>query len=303
MNLSRWERVKQLKGVIALSVTPFTDDGEIDEEALRENIRYLIEAGADVLVPNGSCGECYALTIEEQKRVIKIAVDEANGKVPVYAGASHSGTKVAIELSKYAEDVGADGVQIIPPYYFMADIVKHYSEISNAINIGIIVYNNPEVITKPITPQTLLEMTDKAENIVGVKDCTGNLAMVNETIKLIGDRVAILCGTGESLAPFFYLLGSPGTYSSIINFAPKFPIEMNKAAMRGDYKTMMEIHSRLTPLLNFISKHGPFIRVIKGAMEIVGKEAGPVRAPLTPLTEGEREELRGILGDLGLLDE
>jgi len=294
--------VEQLKGVVALSITPFTSDGKVDEEAFRENIRFLIDSGADVLVPNGSCGECYALTIEEQKKVIKIAVEEAGGKIPVYPGASHSGTNIAIELSKYAEDVGADGVQVIPPYYYMADVVSHYLKICEAIEIGMIVYNNPEVVAKALTPQVLLEMANKAENLVGVKDCTENLNMTNETIRLLGDKVAILCGTGESLAPFFYLLGSPGTYSSIVNFAPEFPVEMNRAAVKGDYKTVMEIHKRLTPLLNFISTHGPFIRVIKGAMEILGRQVGSPRAPLTPLTKQEKEELTKILENLELLE-
>ena len=302
MSSSRRKMVDQLKGIIALPVTPFRDDGKIDEEALRENVRFLIDSGADVLVPNGSCGECYALTIEEQKKVIKISVEEADGKVPVYSGASHSGTKMVIELSKYAEDVGADGVQVAPPYYFMGDVVSHYLKISEAIEIGIIVYNSPMVAAEALTPKVLLEMVNKAENIVGVKDCTGNMWITSETIKLLGDRVAVLCGEGESLAPFFYLLGSPGTYSSIANFAPAFPIEMNKAAMRGDYETMIDIHKKLIPLLSFIEKHGPFIRVIKGAMEILGREAGPPRAPLTPLTKEEKEELRRILADLELLE-
>ncbi len=293
---------KAFKGVIALTVTPFKKDKTIDEEKLRENVDYLIRNEANVLVVNGSCGECYAMTLEEQKKVIKIAVDEVNGRIPVVAGTSHSGTDIAIELSKYAEDVGADGVQVIPPYYYVADVIAHYKRISEAINIGIVIYNNPEVVHKALTPETLLKMISEARNIIGIKDCTEDLVMASETIKALGNKVAVTCGTGEALAPFFYLLGSPGAYSSIVNFAPQFPVKMYKAAIRGDYKEMMDIHQRLIPLMKFIREHGPFIRVIKGAMELMGRSAGPVRLPLTPLTPEEKEELKTILVELGLLE-
>ncbi|RLF23355.1 MAG: 4-hydroxy-tetrahydrodipicolinate synthase [Thermoprotei archaeon] len=295
-------RDERLKGVIALSITPFTKEKEIDEEGLRENISFLVESGVDVIVVNGSCGECYALSLEEQKKIIKIAVDEVNGKIPVYAGTSHTGTKIVVELSKYAEDVGADGVQILPPYYYLADVVAHYREIGKAIDIGIIIYNNPEVVHVKLSPDVIKNIVDEVENVVGIKDCTEDLRMVSKVMRLVGDEVAVLCGTGESLAPFFYLLGSPGTYSSIVNFAPQFPIEMHKAAMRGDYEKVMEIHRKISPLMDFIAEHGPFIRVIKGAMNILGRPAGPVRYPLTPLTKEEERMLKSILKELGLLE-
>ena len=291
-----------LKGVIALTVTPFKEDGSIDEEKLRDNVRYLIEGGASVIVVNGSCGECYAMSIEEQKQVIRAVVDEANGQVPVVAGTSYSGTDISVELSKYAEDVGADGVQVIPPYYYPANVIAHYRKISNSIDIGVIIYNNPEVIGHALTVRTLSKIMESSTNIVGIKDCTEDLITVSKVINSLGDKVAVLCGTGEALAPFFYLLGSPGTYSSIVNFAPQIPVEMHKAAVEGRYSKVMEIHKKLLPLFSFIKDHAPFIRVIKGAMEIVGRPAGPVRLPLTPLTKEEMKELEGIIASLGILD-
>lgn len=290
-----------MRGVVALTVTPFKDDGSLDLEGLRRNVEFLMEGGADVVVVNGSCGECYAMSVEEQKRVIEAAVDAANGRVPVVAGASHSGTGIAVELARHAQDVGADGVQVIPPYYYAGDVVAHYLEVARSIDIGVIVYDNPEVIGRPLGLNTLSKIIGEADNVVGVKDCTEDLIAAAEAVRALGDRVALLCGTGEALAPFYFMLGSPGTYSSIANFAPQIPAEMYRAAQRSDYKRVVEIHGRLVPLIKFIREHGPFIRVIKGAMELAGRPAGPVRLPLTPLTSAEREELKEILGELGVI--
>ena len=292
----------RFRGVIALTVTPFKQDGSVDLKRLRENVSYLIERGADVLVVNGSCGECYALTLEEQKQVIKAAVDEANGRVPVVAGTSHSGTDIAIELSRYAEDVGADGVQVIPPYYYAGDVVEHYLAISKEVDIGVVVYNNPEVVGFVLEPETLLEMVEKAGNIVGVKDCTEDMVMAAEAVRLLRGKAEVVCGTGEALAPFFYLIGARGTYTSIVNFAPRFPVEMVGMLERGDYAGAMKLHARLLPLFRFIRDHRPFIRVIKAGMELVGRPTGKPRLPLTPLSGEEMEELRGILERLGQLE-
>ncbi|MEM3942080.1 MAG: dihydrodipicolinate synthase family protein, partial [Candidatus Bathyarchaeia archaeon] len=193
------------KGVVmVVQLTPFKEGNEeLDLEGLRENTEFLVEAskkGPLVLTPAGSTGEIYTLNDEEYKKVLKIVVDVAGGKVPIVPGASHSGTKVAMEKAKYAQDIGADGVMIVLPYYHVPveeGLYLHYKKICESIDIGVVIYNNPDVSKIYMKPHVLRRLIEECDNIVAVKENTPNVAMLYDQIRKCGDKVPILQGRGE----------------------------------------------------------------------------------------------------------
>jgi len=295
------------KGIQIVMITPFNDDFSLDEEGLRENTRFLIEKGVHVLHPTGSTGEFWNLTVEEHMRVIETVVDEAEGRVPVIPGTGYSGTKQTIEVSKYAEEVGADGVLVVPPYYVTPTpegIYEHYRALAESIKIGIIIYNNPGM-TKIALGSDLLAKLAEIPNIVGVKDTTANFLEVVEHLYLLGDKLRFSVGL-EPQAPYFYLAGGEGCVSELANFAPQIPLKMYKAAMEKNWKEMMELHHKLEPYYEFVDRKSRenkgmiWITIIKEAMKLLELPGWPPRKPLLPLKEEDREELRRILRKIGL---
>lgn len=297
-------------GAQVVMVTPFREDYSLDEEGLRHNTNFLIENGVHVLQPCGSTGEFWSLTPEEHKLVIKIVVEEAKGKVPVVPGTAHSGTKLTVELSKYAEEVGADGAMIVPPYYerpTIEGINQHYRTVAEAINIGIVVYNNPWTSKVTIGPELMSRLAD-IPNIVAVKEMTADMRLALNLIMKTGDRLTYSMGAGEILAPYFYMSGAKGHVTGIANFAPKIAIEMYEAAMKGDWGIVNEIHKKIFPYLELDAKLNRkhrgtmYITIIKEAMRMLELPGWPPRKPLLPLSGEERGELKGVLEKIGVLE-
>ena len=318
------ELKEKMKGVIIVQATPFWEDGSVDVEGLRENTRFLVEkaTGKDVvLVPVGSTGEFYALSDEERKRVIKTVVAEANGKVPVLAGTAQAGTGETLKMSKYAEEVGADGVQIVLPYYQLPSeegMYQHYKTVAEGINIGIMVYNNPAMTKAWIQPELMVRLSE-IENIIADKENTKDIIDYYWMQKLVDPlKMKIFCGLGELMFSFEAVYGCPGFVTWIANFAPTVSYELYEAAKERDFERVTKVIHRLTPLLEFVGKicaaRGPhtgvmsptytrgymYVSVLKECMNLVGLHGGGVRLPLLGLTLTETEELRKILADLGL---
>jgi len=303
------ELKEKLQGPIVVMITPFKENLELDEEGLRKNTRFLIEKGvrkgAGALVPTGSTGECFNLTNEERKRVIKIVVEEVKGKVPVVAGCNHTSTQQVIELARYAEDVGANGVMIMPPYYGCASdemMVKFYREIAEKINIGIMVYNNPEVSGVDIPVETMLKIAE-IENVVAYKDCTENFIKYDLTTIALGDKINVLDGSGDFCEPYGMIMGRKGFITGFANFIPEIFIDTYKAVEEGNYEKAKELHIKLYPLYKFCfdrsyNSQAPFISMIKAATNIRGLPAGPVRPPLLPVEGEDKKELEKIIHQL-----
>ena len=296
-------------GAQCVMVTPFKEDFSVDEDGLKLVTDFLIENGVHVLQPTGSTGEFFSLTPEEHKRVIKIVVEEVGGRVPVVPGTSHSGTKMTIEMSKYAESVGADGVMIVPPYYqlpTLEGIYEHYKAVAESIKIGIVVYNNPWTSKITIGPELMRKLAE-IPNIVAVKKTTRNMTLALRLLNKLGDRLTFSMGSGEELAPFYYMCGAKGHVTAIANFAPKFAVGMYEAAMRKDWDEVMKIHSKLTPYFELNHRLGEknkgtmYISMTKEAMKMLGLPGWPPRKPLLPLHDDEREELRKVLIDMELI--
>ena len=301
------ELKEKYEGVQVVMVTPFNNDFSLDEEGLRQNTRFLLDSGVHVLHPTGSTGEFWNLSPEEHMKVMEKVVDETGGRVPVIPGTGYSGTKQTIEISRYAEKIGADGVLIVPPYYVTATpegIYEHYRALAESINIGIIVYNNP-AMTKIHLASNLLAKLAEIPNIVGVKDTTVNFLEIAQHLHLLGDRLRFSVGL-EPQAPYFYLAGGKGCVSELANFAPQIPLEMYKKATEKNWKGVMELQHGLEDYYEFVDRKSRessgmrWIAIIKEAMKLLKHPGWPPRKPLLPLRKEDLKELREILKKIGL---
>ncbi|MQY59110.1 MAG: hypothetical protein GH144_05820 [Clostridia bacterium] len=327
MSMSPKELKERTKGVLHLVMTPFDENEELDEKALRKSVRYVLDKlkGEDaVFIPTGSTGEFYAMNDEECKRVVKITVEEVNGRFPVISGTGRAGTKLSIEMSRFAQDVGADGVMVVLPYYHLLTkegIYRHYKRIAESIDIGIMVYNNP-VASKLWIPPDLMARLSKIENIVADKENTANAVAYYWMQKAVDPKdMVIVCGLGQLMYPFEALFGCPGYVTELANFAPDIATGLYKVAMQKDFSKLTELMDKIAPYHQFISKIAqkrgalptalsPHIAiaelplyqsVCKEAMNLIGLPGGRVRDPMENITAEEKQELRGILKELGVL--
>jgi 4-hydroxy-tetrahydrodipicolinate synthase len=283
-------------------VTPFTVSGAVDEAALRRLVRRQVEGGIDVLVPCGTTGESATLGAEEQKRVIAITVEEAGGKAPVLAGTGGNDTRVAIERTRAAVDVGVDGVLSVGPYYNKPTpegFYRHFSAIADASAVPVVIYNVPSRTGSNIDAGTQLRLATHP-NVAGVKEASGNLAQVSEILQGRPEGFEVLSGDDALTLPLM-ALGAGGVISVIANQLPGPMHDLVAACALGDFGGARKIHYRLLRLmsLNFVeSSPVP----VKASMALLGLCEEVYRLPLCPPTEGTREALRGALRDLGLLE-
>ncbi|MBS7634577.1 dihydrodipicolinate synthase family protein [Candidatus Bathyarchaeota archaeon] len=315
-----------MRGVVmCVQLTPFKENEDVDYEGLRENTAFLVEESKGeplVLTPVGSTGEKYAVTDEEWRKIVKTVVDVANGKIPVVPGASHSGTRVALERAKYAQDVGADGVMIVLPYYHVPEedgLYLHYKRIADALDIGVVPYNNPDASKIYMMPHILKKLVETTDNIVAVKENTPFIPTLYEHIKTVGDKVPILQGRGEWWFAATVFLGVKGYISGYANFMPKISFDLLRAGLSGDFPRVKGVMKKLDPYEEFIAKickkYGPsttilpypyvssymIYAVMKATMDMLGLKGGRMRLPLLDLKEEDRKELEKIVFEkLGL---
>lgn len=320
------DQLKKIKkGVFVVQTTPFNKDGSLDLEGMRANTRWLVErmAGKDfVLVPVGSTGEFYAMSEEENKAVIKMVVEETNGRLPVIAGTGRAGTIDTIKMCRYAESVGADGVQVILPYYHIPEeegLYQHYKQIAESVNIGVMIYNNSAVSASWIKPPLMARLA-KIPNIISVKENTPDVIAYNRMRRTVDPAdMVVLCGIGELSFTFEALYGCPGFVSGAANFAPDLSYSIYQAAASRNFDRMCQLGDMIAVYFDFIGKmnasYGPhvgigsapaasgymYIGVIKAAMDILGLRGGEPRLPLIGLKEQDRAELKEILKGMKLL--
>lgn len=286
-------------------VTPFKDDYSLDEDGIRRLVDYFIEEEkVDGLTPCGTTGESPALTPEEHKKVIEIVVKHTNGRVPVMAGTGFNNTYKTIEMTKFAEDVGADGVLLVSPYYnkpTKGGMTAHFEAVAKSTNLPIFLYNVPSRTGKNLDADIVVELS-KIDNIIGIKDASGN---INETN-------AILLGTRKNNEKFYVLsgedavtfpilaLGGHGTICAVGNVIGREYTEMCRLAREGRWDEAREIHFRMLPVVKAL-----FIETnpipVKEAMNMMGLPAGKLRLPLVPMSEKNREYLRRCLKEIGRL--
>jgi len=291
----------QPKGIIPAMVTPVTSDGKINVEALRKLTNYLIKGGVHGLFPVGSQGEFYALTFEEKKRIIEVVVEETKGRVPVYAGTGAVTTREAIALTKMAEEAGVSAVSVLTPFFIRPneeELFEHYSAIAKATRLPLLLYNNPQRTGVNISAE-FVTRASKIENIVGIKDSSGDVTLTSEYIRRTSDQFSVLAGR-DTLIYGTLCYGGKGAIAATANVAPKVVVEIYEAFQAGDWKRSLEAQFRLAPL-RLAFDLGTFPVVIKEALTLLGIDAGVGIPPVGGITSKAKGELKEILKNMKLL--
>ncbi len=271
----------EFKGSYVALVTPFTKNNEVDEEKIRELVDFHINNGTNGIVPCGTTGEYPTLTHAEHERVIKIVVEEVKGRIQVIAGAGSNNTKRAIELTKYAKDLGADAALSTCPYYnkpTQRGIFEHYKAIANEAHFPIMLYNVPGRTGTNIEPETVEQLL-QFEEIVAIKEATGSIEQMIKIKELCGDRIAILSGEDHLILPMLSI-GATGVVSVVANIMPRDMADLIKAFETKNFNTAFDLHSKLYDVSRNMFIEGNPVTV-KTAMKILGLvENDDVRLPL-----------------------
>lgn len=280
--------------------TPFTDTG-VNFEEFRKLIEFQISEGIDALIVCGTTGESATMTKEEKKETIKFAIDVVDHRIPVIAGTGSNNTSSAIEMSKYAESVGADGLLVVTPYYnkaTQAGLIAHFKAIAESVKVPIIVYSVQSRTGVNIAPETCLELS-KIPNIVAIKEASGNLSQVASIASLCRDNLCIYSGNDDQTIPMLSL-GACGVISVLSNIAPKVTSKMVHDFLEGNIAEARKIQLDAIPLINALfSEVNPI--PVKEALNIMGYNFGTPRLPLTPLTEKNREKLINEMKKFGVI--
>ncbi|MCZ8517344.1 dihydrodipicolinate synthase family protein [Paenibacillus filicis] len=296
---------KQLETICAINITPFyMNTKEIDYKGLEENVNFLINNGAKVIVPCGNTGEFYTLTIEEAKTVTKRVVEIVNGRAIVMAGVGYS-METAIELGTFAQQAGADCIMIhqpIHPYVTEQGYISYFKKIIEALEIPSIIY-----FKDPNLSDDVLKELAPLDKLVGVKYSINDLQRFAKVVREVPKETNItwICGTAEKWAPFFYHAGAKGFTSGLVNVYPQKSFELLKALQQEDQETIWSVWDEVLPFENLRAKYanGNNVVVVKEAMEQVGLRAGVTREPVDPLDKEDQAEVSKILASWGLLNE
>jgi 4-hydroxy-tetrahydrodipicolinate synthase len=295
------KRSEMFKGSITALVTPLRD-GAFDERAFRALVEWQMTEGTHGLVPVGTTGESPTLTHEEHKQVVKVCIDAARGKVPVIAGAGSNNTTEAIDLARFAEGAGADGLLVVTPYYNKPNqegLYQHYKAINDAVGIPILIYNIPPRSVIDMSVETMARLFE-LKNIVGVKDATARLERVSLQRHAMGPQFNQLSGE-DATALAFMAHGGHGCISVTANVAPKLLSEFQEACLAGDYAKALAYQDRLMPLHQALFIE-PNPTGIKYALSLLGRMADDVRLPLVKVSEPAKAQIRAAMVHAGLIN-
>lgn len=287
------------EGIIPALVTPFKENFEVDYEGISKLLDY-VEKYIDAVVPAGTTGESATLSYQEHIEVVKYVCEVSN--VPVIAGAGSNSTREAVFLGKEVEKAGADAAMFITPYYNKPNkegLYQHYKKIAEEISIPIIIYNVPSRTACNITPDVVERLTNDFDNIVGIKEASGNLKQIAEIIRRTPDNFVLLSGDDFLTLPIL-MLGGKGVVSVAANVAPHLMKDMYLAFKEGDIERARELHYRLMPLFSVLFIDTNPIPV-KKALELMGLPAGKPRLPLVELDEEKTKKVEEVLRSLELL--
>ncbi|MCF6343212.1 MAG: 4-hydroxy-tetrahydrodipicolinate synthase [Devosiaceae bacterium] len=288
------------KGAISALITPFKN-GEIDEKSLAKIIEWQISEGINGFVPVGTTGESPTLSHEEHGRVVKLSIDVTKGRVPVIAGAGSNSTSEAVEMAKFAQQAGANGVLCVSPYYnkpSQEGLFQHFSTIANAISIPLILYNIPPRSIVDISIETMARLKTTCPNIIGVKDATGDLGRVSLQRIALGEGFNQL--SGEDITALAYNAnGGHGCISVISNIAPKLFSQLQAASLSGDFKTALEIQDKLTPLMQtlFVDPSPAGVKYVASKLGLCSAE---LRLPMVQLTKPTEKLLDAAMEHAGI---
>ena len=289
------------KGAGVAIVTPMYDNEEVNYDKLGALLEEQIARGTDAIIICGTTGEASTLTHEEHLAVIKYAVEKVNHRVPVIAGTGSNATDTAIYLSTEAEKYGADALLLVTPYYNKATqkgLKLHFSKIAESVKLPIILYNVPSRTGCNLQPETIVWLAEHVENIVGVKEASGNISQVAKLMSLAKGNVELYSGNDDQIVPVMALGGS-GVISVLSNVAPELSHDIATTYLEGDVKKSCELQLQAIELIDAL-----FCEVnpipVKTALNLMGKEVGPLRAPLCTMEAANEEKLRKALVNSGI---
>lgn len=293
--------IKELifKGVGTALITPTNENG-IDFEKLERLIDFQVEKGINALIIAGTTGEGATFNDKEHKDLLTFAKDKIRGRVPMIAGVGSNDTNYACSLTKFACEIGVDGLLAVTPYYNKATqygLIQSYTAIAKAANKPIILYNVPSRTGVNIEPETYLELS-KVDNIVGIKEASGNLSKIMDTFNLVGDKLYIYSGNDDEITPFLSM-GGIGVISVLSNMLPKETVEICDSYFAGDIKKSANLQLKYLPLIRALfSEVNPI--PIKSAMAKLGYCENYLRLPLTPMNKAKEEVMFKIMKDLNI---
>ncbi|MCR5397697.1 MAG: 4-hydroxy-tetrahydrodipicolinate synthase [Lachnospiraceae bacterium] len=290
------------KGAGVAIVTPMKENYEVNYEKLEELINFQIDNGTDAIIIAGTTGESSTLSMEEHREVIKAAVRFVKGRVPVVAGTGSNATKTAIQLTKEAEEDGADAALIVTPYYnkaTQAGLIQHYGMIADETKLPIILYNVPGRTGCNLMPETVAELVKTKSNIVGLKEATGNMAQASKTMALCDGNLEMYSGEDGLVVPLLSI-GGIGVISVISNIAPKQTHDMVASFLNGDVETARKLQLKALPVVDALfSEVNPI--PVKKALNLMGMEVGSLRPPLCDMGEANAKVLEAAMKEYGLL--
>ena len=290
------------KGAGVALITPFNEDETVNYDMLGELIERQIAGKTDAIIVCGTTGEPATMTEDEKLAVIKYAVEKTAGRIPVIAGTGGNATSVVIDFSKKAEALGVDGLLVVTPFYNKATqngLYAHYKEVAKAVSLPIIMYNVPSRTGCNIAPETAVRLARDCENIVGIKEASGNISQVAKLAKQAGGILDIYSGNDDQVIPILSL-GGIGVLSVLSNVAPKAAHDMVMEYLEGDRKKAAALQLDYLDLINAL-----FCEVnpipVKGAMNLMGYNVGKLRLPLTEIEDAHRELVKKCLKEAGLI--
>lgn len=283
-------------------VTPMYENGDVNFEAFGKIVEDQIAGGTDAIIVCGTTGEASTLTHEEHLECIRFVIDKVNKRIPVVAGTGSNCTATAVYLSQEAEKMGADGVLVVSPYYNKATqngLKNHFVTIAKSIKIPVILYNIPGRTGVNILPKTIAAIAEEAENVVAVKEASGNISQVAQIAKLTKGKLDIYSGNDDQIVPLLSL-GGKGVISVLSNVAPKQTHDICEEFFKGNVEKAKELQLEALDLIDAL-----FCEVnpipVKAAMNMMGMEVGSLRAPLTEMEDANKERLAKAMKEYGLI--
>ena len=292
------------RGSFPALITPMTEDGSLDEAALRKFVDWQIEQGSDGLVAVGTTGESPTLTEEEHKAVVEIVIEQAKGRVPVIAGTGSNSTAEAIEYTRHAEKAGADAALVVVPYYnkpTQEGLYAHFRTVAEATKLPVIIYNVPGRTVADIADGTIARLAADCPNIIGIKDASGDLNRPSNLRRLLGDREFAMLSGEDGTALGFNAHGGQGCISVTANIAPSLCAEFQKATLDGDYARALELQDLLFPLHRAMfveTSPGP----VKYAASLLGLCSPFARLPMVEISDASMRAVEEAMRAAGLLD-
>ena len=292
-------RCEEYAGLSVAIVTPLKNN-KVDYETFQKQIEFQINAGVTAIVPAGTTGESPTLSHEEHANVVRAAIEAANKKIKVLAGTGSNSTQEALDLTRAAQKAGADAAMVVAPYYnkpTQEGFYQHYKMLAESVDIPICIYNIPGRCAKNIEPETIIRLA-ALPNIGMVKEATGSM---DQASAIIAETDLTVLSGDDSLALPLMALGARGVISVVGNIIPKDLVEMCQAADRGDWETARKMHYKAYTLCRDMLSLSTNPIPVKAAMQMLGRDTGELRLPMTPLSEAEQAKLRASLTAYGLL--